>query len=208
MGFGLLFIGFFIAYLGSLSGAISAFAYSLGAAIILFSLRKLIYEGKLFIVSAVLALILELCALVGIGIQVFTGASEPSSIPLYLTELFAYAFNIILMLAISRLSREVGLARLKIMALVNACIIPVCGVFFVLTETVRGALLPWISLIYVILKLGIIAFSLVIVFGSYMRICYEGDEKMQKTETGFVPFDRLNDLSNKAFSSKGRRGKK
>ena len=38
MGFGLLFIGFFIAYLGSLSGVISAFTYALGAAIILFAL--------------------------------------------------------------------------------------------------------------------------------------------------------------------------
>ena len=209
MGFGLLFIGFFIAYLGSLSGVISAFTYALGAAIILFALRKLLYEGKLFIVSAALCVLLEISALVGIGIQVFSDTFMPNAVPTYLTELFAYAFVIVLMLAIAFLAREVELGRLKIMAFVNAGIIPVCILLFVLTEVVKNsAVLPWISLAYVLIKLGTVVFSLVIIFGAYMRICYEGDEKMQEEKTGFAPFDKLNELSNKAFSSKHKGGKK
>lgn len=209
MGFGLLFIGCFIAYLGSLSSAISSFTYALGAIVILFSLRKLLYEGKLFIVSAVLALVLEITALVSIGIQVFSGTFAPSSVPYYLTEIFACALNIVLMLGIALLARQVELSRLSIMAFINVGLIPVSCVLFALTEMIKNdAFLPWISLGYVIIKLGVIAFSLVIVFGAYMRICYEGDEKMQEQKTGFAPFDKLNDLSNKAFSQNRNKGGK
>ncbi len=209
MGFGLLFIGFFIAYLGSLSGVISSFTYALGAIVILFSLRKLIYEGKLFIVSAVFALLLEITALTSIGIQVFSGAYAPNPVMLYLTELFAYAFSITLMLALALLAKEVELPRLSIMAFINVGLTPLCGVFFALSEIIKnGSVLPWISLAYVALKLGAVVFSLVIIFGAYMRICYEGDEKMQQEKSGFAPFDKLNDLSNKAFSQKRNKGGK
>lgn len=208
MGFGLLFIGCFIAYLGSLSGTISAFTYSLGAIVILFSLRKLIYEGKLFIASAVLALALEITSLTSIGIQVFSGSFSPSPVMLYLTELFAYLFITVMMIAIALLAKEVELSRLSIMAFVNVGLIPVSGVLFIICEIIKNDdILPWISLAHVVLKLGFVVFSLVIIFGAYMRICYEGDEKMQEEKTGFLPFDKLNELSNKAFSSKPKTGK-
>lgn len=207
MGFGLLFIGCFIAYLGSLSGVISSFTYALGGIVILFSLRKLLYEGKLFIVSAVLALALEITSLTSIGIQVFSGSFTPSPVMLYLTELFAYLFITVIMIAIALLAKEVELSRLSIMAFVNVGLIPVSGVLFILCEIIKNDdILPWISLAYVVLKLATVVFSLVIIFGAYMRICYEGDEKMQEEKTGFAPFDKLNELSNKAFSNKRNKG--
>ena len=208
MGFGLLFIGCFIAYVGSLSAVISGFTYALGAIVILFSLRKLLYEGKLFIASAVLALALEITALTSIGIQVFSGTYEPSAVPTYLAELFAYAFILILMLGIALLAKEVELSSLSIMAFIDVGLVCTTGALFVLSEVIKNsAALPWISLAYVLIKLGTVIFSLVIIFGAYMRICYEGDEKMQVEKSGFAPFDKLNELSNKAFSSKPKTGK-
>lgn len=209
MGFGLLFIGCFIAYIGSFSAMISPFTYALGAIIILFSIRKLLYEGKLFIVSAVLALALEITALTSIGIQVFSSSFAPSPVMLYLTELFAYLFITVMMIAIALLAKEVELSRLSIMAFIDVGLVCTTGALFVLSEVIKNsAALPWISLAYVLIKLATVVFSLVIIFGAYMRICYEGDEKMQEEKTGFAPFDKLNELSNKAFSQNRNKGGK
>ena len=73
MGFGLLFIGYFIAYLGAFLPQISLFTYVLGSGVILFSLRKLIYENKLFVSSATLAIVLELLSIISLGINVLNG---------------------------------------------------------------------------------------------------------------------------------------
>lgn len=209
MGFGLLFIGCFIAYIGSFSAMISSFTYALGAIIILFSIRKLLYEGKLFIVSAVLALALEITALTSIGIQVFSSSFAPNPVMLYLTELFAYLFITVMMIAIALLAKEVELSRLSIMAFIDVGLVCTTGALFVLSEVIKNsAALPWISLAYVLIKLATVVFSLVVIFGAYMRICYEGDEKMQEEKTGFAPFDKLNELSNKAFSQNRNKGGK
>ena len=208
MGFGLLFIGCFIAYVGSLSGMISGYTYALGAAIILFALRKLIYEGKMFIASAVCAVILEISALLCIGIQIFSGEVTQNTVAIYIMEASAYTFSVLLMLGICFLSKAVGLKHLFIMAIVNVSSTAFCGFLYMLTEVIKNeAILPWISLFYLAFKLLLTVFSLVILFGAYMRICYEGDEKMQVENSGFAPFDKLNDLSNKAFSSKPKTGK-
>ena len=208
MGFGLLFIGCFIAYVGSLSGMISGYTYALGAAIILFALRKLIYEGKMFIASAVCAVILEISALTCIGIQAFSGEYTQNTVSIYVMEASAFLFSVLLMLGICFLAKEVCLKHLYIMATINVASTSFCALLYVLTEVIKNdTVLPWISLAYVLFKLLIIAFSLVIIFGAYMRICYEGDEKMQVEKSGFAPFDKLNELSNKAFSSKPKTGK-
>ena len=208
MGFGLLFIGCFIAYVGSLSGMISGYTYALGAAIILFALRKLIYEGKLFMASAVLAVILEISALSCIGIQIFSGEVTQNTVAIYIMEASAYTFSVLLMLGVCLLAKEVGLKHIFIMAAVNVGATLFCGFLYMLTELIKNdVILPWISLFYLAFKLLLTVFSLVILFGAYMRICYEGDEKMQVENSGFAPFDKLNDLSNKAFSSKPKTGK-
>ncbi len=212
MGFGLLFIGYFIAYLGAFLPQISLFTYVLGSGVILFSLRKLIYENKLFIASASVAILLELASIISLGIKVFAEnntAMLVATIFLYIAEACVYALNILLMLAISCLAREVGLKRLSIMPIVNIVFVGLGGVFFVLTETITSqAILLWLTPIYVVIKLAYSIFSLIIIFNSYMRICYEGDEKMQKETTGIAIFDKLNSLTNKAYSFKNNKGDK
>ena len=63
MGFGILFIGYFITYLGALSGAvalpIAPFTYLVGAGIIIYSLKNLIYQNKLFLISMISAIALD-----------------------------------------------------------------------------------------------------------------------------------------------------
>ena len=204
MGFGLLFIGYFIAYLGAFLPQISLFTYVLGSGVILFSLRKLIYENKLFISSAIVAIVLELLSIISLGINVLNGGRGTLSVVLvYIVEALAYAFNILVMLSISKLAKDVELPKLSIMALINVGFVSTGFIFFVLSESIPSqSILMWLTPIYVVLKLIYSIFSLVIIFNSYMRICYEGDEKMQKETTGIKLFDKLNSLTNKAYSFK------
>ena len=60
MGFGLLFIGYFFTFVGALALPISAYTYVLGAGIILFSLKKLILENKMFVASAIFSGVFEI----------------------------------------------------------------------------------------------------------------------------------------------------
>ena len=204
MGFGLLFIGYFIAYLGAFLPQISLFTYVLGSGVILFSVRKLIYENKLFISSAIVAIALELLSIISLGINVFTGGRGTFAFVLvYFVEISAYAFNILIMLSIHKLAKDVELPKLSIMTLINVGFISVGFIFFVLTEAITNPnVLLWLTPIYVVLKIAYSLFSLVLIFNSYMRICYEGDEKMQKETTGIKLFDKLNSLTNKAYSFK------
>lgn len=204
MGFGLLFIGYFIAYLGAFLPQISLFTYVLGSGVILFSLRKLIYENKLFVSSATLAIVLELLSIISLGINVLNGGRGTLAVVLvYIVEALAYAFNILVMLSISKLAKDVELPKLSIMALINVGFVSTGFVFFVLSESISNqSILMWLTPIYVVVKLIYSIFSLVIIFNSYMRICYEGDEKMQKETTGIKLFDKLNSLTNKAYSFK------
>jgi hypothetical protein len=204
MGFGLLFIGYFIAYLGAFLPQISLFTYVLGSGVILFSLRKLIYENKLFISSAIVAIVLELLSIISLGINVLNGGRGTTAVVLvYIVEFLAYAFNILVMLSISKLAKDVELPKLSIMALINVGFVSTGLIFFVLSESISSqSILMWLTPIYVVLKLIYSIFSLVIIFNSYMRICYEGDEKMQKETTGIKLFDKLNSLTNKAYSFK------
>ena len=71
MGFGLMFIGYIIAFAGSVVPQISALTFILGSGIILLSLKKLIYENKLFIEALVFAFLLEVSSIISLGIELF-----------------------------------------------------------------------------------------------------------------------------------------
>ena len=94
------------------------------------------------------------------------------------------------------------------MTTTNISFIALSLVLFIVREIVTAPNISnGLTIIYYATKLACTVLGLVIIFNSYMRICYEGDEKMQKTTTGNPLFDKLNDLSNKAFS-RNRGGKK
>lgn len=203
MGFGLLIIGFIITYMGTFLAQISAFTNILGAGIILLSLRKLIFENKLFVVSAVFAFLLEVSSIISLGIQIFSG-SENNTV----ASIFAYAadgslilLNVFLMLGIFFLAREVSLPKIKLMSMLTVGVVGLSTVFYILCEAVNSefALLR-LTIVYLIFQIISAVLSLIVIFNSYVRICYEGDEKMQKQGTGIPFLDTLNKMLDKAFS--------
>lgn len=203
MGFGLLIIGFIITYMGAFMAQISAFTNILGAGIILLSLRKLIYENKLFVTSVAFALLLEVSSIISLGIQIFSG-SESNTVAVifaYIADGSLILLNIFLMLGIFLLAREVSLPKIAFMSMLTVGVVGLNSIFYILCETVNSefALLR-LTIVYLIFQIVSAILSLVVIFNSYVRICYEGDEKMQKQGTGMPFLDTLNKMFDKAFS--------
>lgn len=203
MGFGLLLIGCIITYFGTFLAQISAFTNILGAGIILFSLRKLIYENKLFIASISLAGVLEVSSIISLGIQLFsaTGTNTVAVVFAYIADVSLLCLAPMLMLSIFFLAKEVELPRLMFKSMLNVGVSGLSIVFYVFCETVNSefALLR-LTLMYVIFQVISSLLTVVVVLSSYAKICYEGDEKMQKKGTGIPFFDTLNAMTDKAFS--------
>lgn len=200
MGFGLMFIGFFLAYMGAIT-PIAAFTYVLGVAILLYSLKSLIVENKLFLSSAISYLVLFLVSLAVMALYIF-GKDE-----LFIYSLLVSAQTVLLdisaallLMGICIISKSVELTKLQTNSIV--CFGMVCFHIFltVLGWIANGSFaFSRIGLVAFIVFCLYVIFSLVVIFNSYMRICYEEDVNMEKESGGFGPFDTLNKLFNKVL---------
>lgn len=209
MGFGIMLIGYIITYAGAFIQSISAFTYVLGSGIILFSLRKLILENKLFIVAISFALLLEISSIISLGIEVFASPNTVSIVFMYIARFSALLLNAFLMLAIYKLAKDVEVPNVKYMSLISAILVSVSMILYILCISIKAEhVLERLMVLYIISTVAYSVLSVVVIFNSYVRICYEGDEKMQKETSGIPIFDALNKLFDKAFTRKNDKGKK
>ena len=70
MGFGLLFIGYFFTFLGAIT-PLSTYCYVVGTGIIIYSLKNLILENKLFVVTLITSIVLEVVSITKMMLDVF-----------------------------------------------------------------------------------------------------------------------------------------
>ena len=209
MGFGLLFIGFFLAYAGSFT-PLAVFTYVLGVGIVLYSLKKLIFENKMFLCSAVIALLLEVVSMAYLIMYVFGfGGLRVLNTLLTVQSILSTILAISLAFAIFIISRSLSLTKIQAKATVDIALASVYLIFAIVTSFAKSEIvLQRTGLVAFILKILYIALSLFIIFNCYMRICYEGDEDMQG-KNSFAPFRYLNDKLNNAMEKgKDKKGKK
>lgn len=211
MGFGLMFIGYFIAYLGTFLSELSVFTYILGTGIIILSLRKLILENKLFIASSVIAILLEISSM-AVAIMGFLGTSESHIVYLVFGQVYQWApylLNIMLMLSIFVIAREVDVLNIKVMSIICTSLVGIC-VGFLIAYLIAGDEFTKERLMFVIVLLQLLysVLGLVTIFNCYMKICYEDDKDMDK-ETGNPVIDFLNRQLENPFNRKNKpKGKK
>ena len=205
MGFGILFLGYFIAFVGGLT-PISMYTYVLGAGIIVYSLKNLIYENKLFVASIFTAGALELVSIAVVIIKLF-GFDRLGiySILSIIQSYLAPTLSIVLFLAIYVIAKSVDLKKLQARVVVNIIVTSIYIIFAVIFNFTRNDIIGLISIIAQIVS---VLFALVIIFTCYMRICYEDDKDMSKSETGFKPLDILNKGLNKVSKKKDKTEKK
>ncbi len=211
MGFGLMFVGYFIAYLGIFISEISVFTYILGVGIIILSLRKLIFENKLFLVSSIVAILLEISS-VAVAIMGFMGTSESHVAYLIFGQAYQWGthlLNIMLMLSIFVIAKEVDVLKIKVMSLINASFVGICVGFLIAYLSVNDEFAKErLMFIIVLLQVAFAVLGLVTIFNCYMKICYEDDKNMEK-ETGNPVIDFLNRQLDNPFNRKNKpKGKK
>ena len=174
MGFGILFLGFFLVYAGSFT-PLAVFTYVLGSGVILYSLKKLIFENKMFLCSAILASLLEFISIAYVILYVFgLGGSKAFIILGNVQSIFATVLAASLSIAVLIISRSVSLTKIQAKATVNIVLIAfylICTV--VLSFLKSGDAFQRLGLAALILRILYVAFSLFIIFNCSFNITHK-----------------------------------
>ena len=207
MGFGIMFLGFFFLYIGAIT-PLNMFTAIIGSAIILFSLKELIYQNKLFFASAISAVLLVIVSVACVFVDLLGNREGVAyNVLFYAEQLLAVVLGILLMLAIFTIAKSVDLPKIQAKAIITLIFIGIYAVCTVLYNTAFTDNEFALSRLYVVIVICQIIYSilgLVTVFNSYMRICYAEDKNMDK-KTGVGPMGFLNDKLNTAMTPKERR---
>ena len=206
MGFGIMFIGYFLLYLGAIT-PLSMYTAVVGSAIILYSLKELMEQNKAFFAGAVSALLLVISSIGVLFVDLL--ASDTSVIYkvfLYSRDILSAVLNAFLMIAIYIIAKSVQLPKIQTKSAVTLIFIAIYTVGAVLFNTVFRSNEFAMSRLYVVVVICQLIYSvlgLVPVYNSYMRICYADDKDMNKK--GFGPLSFLNDKLSNAMTPKERR---
>jgi hypothetical protein len=146
--------------------------------------------------------VLEISSIISLAIQIFSATTSAAAVVFaYIADASLLCLSVVLMLSIFLLAREVELPKLMYISMLNVGISGLSIVFYILCEAVNNeSALLRLTLMYVIFQVISSVLTVIVVINSYAKICYEGDEKMQKKGTGVPFFDTLNAMTDKAFS--------
>ena len=210
MGFGLLFFACFLTYFGALVPAFSIYFYVVGSAFMLYALYKLSNQNKLFFVSTFVSLVFLILSIVIVALSVFAQSSGALyRVLIYVQTVLAPVLLIVVMAAIFIIAKEVELRKIQGWSIVNTALIVIAMIFEIISMFVNsGEAIARLGLVWIILRVLYSAFTLVILFNCYARICYEDDADMEKSTTGMPVFDTLNRMLDKAIKKKDGNNKK
>lgn len=210
MGFGLLFFACFLTYFGALVPAFSIYFYVVGSAFMLYALYKLSNQNKLFFVSTLVSLVFLILSIVIVALSVFAQSSGALyRVLIYVQTVLAPVLLIVVMAAVFIIAKEVELRKIQGWSIVNTALIVIAMIFEIISMFVNsGEAIARLGLVWIILRVLYSAFTLVILFNCYARICYEDDADMEKSTTGMPVFDTLNRMLDKATKKKDGNNKK
>ena len=206
MGFGIMFIGCCVMLLGAIT-PLATFTYVVGSAIILYSLKELILQNKLFVVSMVAFFVELAISMANMVIQVLfplITLATYTSLVLSIVNTIACA---ILITAIYALAKAVELPSLQGKIVVTYILVGIYFISMLLLNFVFSEnqfALERLSVIVSISQLLYIIMVLVVIANSYIRICYEDDKDMTKKSSS-APLNFLNDTLDKAMTPKEKR---
>ena len=211
MGFGIMFFGIMITYLGAIT-PLYVFTYAIGTIIILYSLKNLIAENKGFLISAIICVILEFVSIAELIFFALDKQGKIYSILGYIQTAISIILICTLLFAIYKIAKSVALTKIQSMVIVDALFVGIGMVFAILASVFADkSFALYILLVSIFARLIYTVFSLVIIFNCYVRICYSGDEDMSNQNTGLPFFNALNSKlngvldKNKDLNNKGRK---
>lgn len=206
MGFGIMIMGCFLMLLGAFT-AFAPFTYALGSAIVLYSLKELIKQNKLFLASMIFCAVEFVLSMVYMIVYVFSISATATSVFSIILQISNLALCVLLLTAIFVLARAVDLPSLQRKVIVAYIFAGIYFVSVILINTAfRNNLLvkERVSVIVFFTQIIYVALTLLVIANSYMRICYEDDKNMDN-KTGNGALDFLNEKLNRAMTPKEKK---
>ena len=206
MGFGIMSIGCFLLLLGAFT-TLAPFTYVIGSAVVLYSLKELIRQNRIFLLAMILSVIELALSLVNIFAYVFSNSQGMVSTLSILMQICNLLLCILLLTAIFLLAKDVGLTSLQGKVIVAYIFAGIYFVAMVLANTAiktNSVVMERLSIIVFFTQLLYVILTLLVVANSYMRICYEDDVNMDK-KTGNATLDFLNDKLNYAMTPREKK---
>ena len=186
---------------------LATFTYVIGSAIILYSLKELIQQNKLFIASMIAFFVEFFLSMANMIIQVlFPLIAGAAYVSLTLSVINTIACAI-LITAIYLLARAVELPSLQGKIIVTYVFLGIYFIAMLLLNFVFNKsqfAIERLSVIVTISQLLYVVMILVVVANSYIRICYEDDRDMTKKSSS-APLNFLNDTLDRAMTPKEKR---
>lgn len=186
---------------------LATFTYVIGSAIILYSLKELIQQNKLFIASMIAFFVEFFLSMANMIIQVlFPLIAGAAYVSLTLSVINTIACAI-LITAIYLLARAVELPSLQGKIIVTYVFLGIYFIAMLLLNFVFNKsqfAIERLSVIVTISQLLYVIMILVVVANSYIRICYEDDRDMTKKSSS-APLNFLNDTLDRAMTPKEKR---
>ena len=206
MGFGWLFIGYFITFMVQMN-PYAVFVAPLGIAMLAYGAYKLysychrfayIYiPSAIMLLGFILSAVATLSDLIAFNLPAKSVFAD-GGYAIYFVG--ALLFHIALMLAIYDLAKKVDLPKIAGNAIRNFVVFAIYALIYAVSllplETIaefnKLMAIPYIALWFLWMIL-----NLILIFSCYMRICPEGDEDMPQRPSKFKLFDKMNDILNK-----------
>ncbi|MBO5110189.1 MAG: hypothetical protein J6D21_05655 [Clostridia bacterium] len=199
MGFGVLFLGYLITYVGSIT-PVYAFTQFFGVLIMLYGLSKLARHNKYFATTfgvSVAYLAQSVYTVIGY-FSVWETGSLLYQIEQYSRELVVFVFHLFLLLAIREIADFTSLPKLKSRAVVNLI---TTALFCILNVLLHAGAMPesvlsYAFLLSLLLRIFWVILNAALVFSCYMWICLEGEENMDKSPLNIPFLNTINDAMN------------
>ena len=206
MGFGIMLIGCFLLLLGAFT-TLAPFTYVVCSAVVLYSLKELIKQNKVFFSAMILSIAQLALTIVNLFTYVLSPSQDLVSTLAILLQICNLSLCIVLLTAIFLLAKEVELPSIQRKVIVAYIFAGIYFIAIVLANTAfrtNSAVMERISVIVFFTQLLYVILTLLVVANSYMRICYADDLNMDK-KTGNATLDFLNDKLNYAMTPREKK---
>lgn len=203
MGFGLTFIGYFIAYVVSM---VFPFAKIVGYAFMIWGCIKLSEYNTRFrhcLLPLGFLGLAGLYSLVGYAYEAFgltsvLFAAKTLSIVSNLIEALDVSFHACLLIAVCSIAKETELPKMAYKAMRNLLVVIVAELaYFVALFIPAGKVASIASYIVVLLRILWVALNTVLLANCYKMICPEGEEDMPVKESSITIIRKMDEVINK-----------
>ena len=209
MGFGLLFLGYLITFVGAMT-PVYAFTQVFGVLLMVYALSKLSIHNRWFKITLCAGLLYVLQSFYTLLVYVMGwGTDSVHGLTVqYSNAILVFTFHALLLVSIRRIAMDTELPKLKIRAVSNMittavyCVLTVLPRFgWISNETV----VQYVALASVLLGVLWLILNASLIFSCYMWICFEGEENMEKSPINIPFLNTINDAMNRGIDKMAQR---